>query len=343
MSLAEARLEVPSVRELRCEAGVTSVAYNAAGALGVAAGDGTLEIVDAEGTSTPTRAHDGAVLCLALDLDGSGFFTGGDDGRVVRTGVGGGSSTLLERPGRQIEGLAVSRAASSLALAVGREVHLLGADGSTKGVASDHPSTVTGLVFNPRGKRLAVAHYGGVTLWWASMLGTNPTRLTWRGSHIGVTWSPDGTHLVTATQECELHGWRVADGENMAMRSYATKVRSMEWLVKPPTLVTGGADCVIACRFSGGGPQGKPPTLVGQGVGQLVTRVAVHPKGALVAAGFDDGRAVVCALGAELDDRIVRLRAGDGAKVTALAWSPAGTRLAVGTDRGSVSIYDLAL
>src|SRR6516164_5914437 len=32
------------------------------------------------------------------------------------------------------------------------------------GETADHPSTVTGLAFNPKGKRLAVSHYGGVTL-----------------------------------------------------------------------------------------------------------------------------------------------------------------------------------
>lgn len=42
---------------------------------------------------------------------------------------------------------------------------------------SDHSSTVSGLAFNPKGKRLAVAHYGGVTLWWTATLGQTPNRL----------------------------------------------------------------------------------------------------------------------------------------------------------------------
>lgn len=143
-------------------------------------------------------------------------------------------------------------------------------------------------------------------------------------------------------QECELHGWRVADGSDVAMRGYPRKVRSISWLTKPPALVTSGADCVIGWPFSGSAPQGKPPIEVGHGVGRLVVEVAVHPARPLVAAGFDDGRVAICELTADCEDRPIRLRPGDGCRVSALAWSQDGTRLATGTDGGSLSIFDLA-
>ena len=208
--------------------------------------------------------------------------------------------------------------------------------------ASDHPGTVSGLAFDSKGRRLAVAHCGDVTLWWTATPGRTPKRLEWRGSPIGVCWSPDDTHLMTAMQECELHGWRVDDGEDMSMHGYAAKVRSMGWMARPAVLATSGSRCVIARPFAGRGPQGRQPIQVGHDIGEMVTQVAVHPTRPLVAAGFDDGQVAVCELAADREGRTVRLRpAGDG-RVFALAWSRDGARLAAGTDAGALAAFDLS-
>jgi WD40 repeat protein len=106
------------------------------------------------------------------------------------------------------------------------------------------------------------------------------------------------------------------------------------------TLATSGADCVIAWSFTGGGPMGKPPLQVGSGLGRLVTSVAVHPKNPIAAAGFDDGQVIVGALSRQ--EKVVRLRWPDGERVTALAWSHDGAGLAVGTDAGAISVFDLS-
>ena len=342
MLRAEPRVQMPPGIETEFDAGIVAVVFSDACLLAASLGDGTVQLVDPGGNVRSLQAHEGAALCLALDIDGQGFVTGGDDGRLVRSSPDGTATELVSASGRQIDVLAVSRPAKARAVAIGKEVRLLDAGGAVRASASGHASTVSGLAFNPKGKRLAVAHYGGVTLWWTATLGQKPIRLEWRGSHIGVSWSPDGTHLMTAMQECELHGWRVADGEDMAMRGYAAKVRSMDWLAKPPILATSGSECVIAWSFAGSGPQGKRPLEVGQGIGQLVTRVAVHPNRPLVAAGFDDGRVAICDLAANRESRAVRLRPGGGGRISALAWSREGTRLAAGTDAGALSVFDLS-
>lgn len=340
----EARVLAPPRRDLALEAGITGAAFLADGTLAAALGDGSVRFVPATESRSETTAQphseDSAVLTMAVDLDGAGVVTGGDDGRVMRTGSGGETSLLAEFPGRQVDVLAVSAVAGLRAAAAGREVRLVDRTGNTVAATDDHPSTVTGLAFNPKGKRLAVAHYGGVNLRWISKLDQGPLRLPWRGSHIGVTWSPDGTVVISAMQECELHGWRLTDGQHFAMAGYAAKARSLDWLARPMTLVTSGGDCVTAWSFTGKGPMGKPPIEVGRGLGRLVTRVAVHPKSRIVAAGFDEGQVIVCALGGE--DQVVRLRWPDRQSVTALAWSRDGKRLAAGTNGGGISIYDLS-
>jgi WD40 repeat protein len=342
MPLAESRIVQPLDFETGFDAGVIALVFSDAGLLAAALGDGSLRLVDEDEAVRTVQVHDGAALCLALDIDGQGFVTGGDDGRLMRTTEDGSVAPLLAAPGRQIDVLAVSRSARLRAVAVGKEVRLLDRTGGVCARTSDHPSTVLGLAFNPKGKRLAAAHYGGVTLWWTASLGGTPQRLDWRGSHIGVTWSPDGTYVMTAMQECELHGWRLKDSESFSMAGYTAKVRSMDWLAKPPWLATAGSGCVVAWSFAGSGPQGKAPAELCSGIGPLVTRVAVHPKQPLIAAGFDDGAVAVCGLRSGPEDAVFRVRPADGGRVTALAWSPDGTRLAVGTEAGGLSLFDLS-
>jgi WD40 repeat protein len=338
------QIQAPPQQEFWFDAAVTSLAFLADGTLATGLGDGLVRLIAPGETASPrtVRPHreGAAVLAMVTDIDGAGVVTGGDDGRVARTDARGEVSVLAEFAGRQADVLAVSSSGGLRAAAGGREVRLLDRAGGTVGASADHPSTITGLAFNPKGRRLAVSHYGGATLRWTGKLDQGATKLEWRGSHIGITWSPDGTTVLTAMQERELHGWRLTDQQTMSMAGYGAKVRSMDWLRRPMTLATSGGDCVIAWSFTGGGPMGKPPIEVGSGLGRLVTSVAVHPKTPIVAAGFDEGQVIVCALSRQ--EKVVRLRWPDWERITALAWSRNGTHLAVGTQAGAVSLFDLS-
>ena len=116
----------------------------------------------------------------------------------------------------------------------------------------------------------------------------------------------------------------------------------MHWQARPPVLATAGADRVVAWSFAGAGPRGKPPLEVGQDIGRLVTRVAVHPRQKLVAAGFDDGQVALCALGPDTKSRTIRLPSSGRGRISALAWSPDGRCLAAGTEHGALRKFDLA-
>jgi WD40 repeat protein len=342
MPTEERHILAPERYDLTFDAAVTGMAFLNGGLLAIACGDGGVRFVPAGDAPISVQAHENgaAALTLALDIDGAGVLTGGDDGRLVRTSADGASHTLMEAPGRQIDVVAVSGPGGLRAAAFGRELRLIDRAGAVTHATAYHPSSVTGLAFNPKGKRLAASHYGGVTLWWTGTLGQSPSRLGWQGSHIQVSWSPDGSTVMTATQEATLHGWRLTDGQHLQMTGYAAKVRSMDWLAKPMTLATAGGDCVTAWRFTGGGPMGKPPVEAGRGIGRLVTAVAVHPKRPLVAAGFDDGCLALCEL---FGERIVRLQSGDSGRISALAWSRNGARLAAGAESGAVSLFDLSM
>ncbi len=326
-------------RVVEFNAPVTGLAFLADGTLATGLGDGTVRLIGAADKPVTVQAHaDGsAVLTLRADLDGKSVLTGGDDGRLARTDHAGTTMTLAKFPGHQIDVLAVSAASGLRAVAAGRGVHVLDHAARTVASSDDHPSTVRDLAFNPKGKRLAVAHYGGATVWGVTTFGRNAARFKWAGSHLRITWSPNGSTVLTSMQDAELHGWRVSDHQDLRMQGYPTKIYSLEWLMKPMTLLTSGADRVIGWRFTDGGPMGRPPLELGRGMRRVVTRVAVNPKQPIVAAGFDDGHVALCSL---LDDAMIDSCTSARDSVEALAWSGDGARLAAGTRGGRIHVFE---
>jgi hypothetical protein len=143
-------------------AAVTGLAFLAERTVAAGLGDGSVRLIAPGETASPRtiRPHRGgaAVLAMVTDIDGAGVVTGGDDGRVARTNAGSEVSVLAEFRGAK----RMSWPSASLAGCVPRRaVRLLDRTGEMVGASADQPSTVTGLAFNPKGKRLAVSHYGG--------------------------------------------------------------------------------------------------------------------------------------------------------------------------------------
>ena len=323
------------------DAYVVGVAFLEEGLLAAALGDGRVAFIDSESTDPPSfvSVHDGPCLSLAVDLREQRVLTGGDDARLVSTDTDGETTEIAAIAGRWVEPIAVSRASGLCAAVFGKTVSLFAQDGSAVG-AFDHANTVGGLAFDPKGRRIAAAHYGGVSLWWAKPSTQKPKRLSWSGSHLSLTWSPDGKYIVTAMQENELHGWRVSDGTDMQMPGYPTKVKSMSWLPKGRYLATGGAESVVCWPFHGkSGPLGKAALDLGWGFEGVVTVVAAHPRHDVVAAGYEDGATILVQI--DRDHPAVVKRPGEGA-VTALAWSADGQHLALGTEGGFVGRIGLS-
>jgi WD40 repeat protein len=201
------------------------------------------------------------------------------------------------------------------------------------------PSTVGGLAFLPKGFRLAVAHYNGATLWFPNAPQATPEKLEWKGSHLGVTISPDGRFLVTTMQEPMLHGWRLADSKHMRMSGYTARVMSLGWTTGGRWLATSGSPQLILWPFqTKDGPMGKEPRLLAPSEARVAT-VACHPRQEIVAAGYDDGLVLLVRIedGAE----ILAKKSGP-APVTALAWSADGRLLAFGTEDGEAGMLDLS-
>jgi WD40 repeat protein len=309
-----------------------------------AMGDGTTRLVavanpTAEWLSVPV--HDGATLCLAADTNQSGFLSGGDDGSLRRIAAVGEVSEIASFGMKWVEQLAshaLDKGKGLIAAGVGRSVHLFDETGK-KLKEWTHPSTVTGLTFDAKGKRVATSHYNGATLWFVAAKVDTPRRLEWKGSHVALAFHPEGEAVVTAMQENALHGWRLPDGQHMRMSGYPTKTMSLSFSKGGKWLASSGSDAMVLWPFFGGGPMGKAPIELAGGDGINCSVVACHPKEELVAGGFEDGLVVIADIGSS---RILPVAPAGHGPVTTLAWSPDGTQLAVGTEQGFAAVVDFA-
>jgi WD40 repeat protein len=303
------------------------------GVAAFALGDGTVRLVDG-GEERKVDAHSGAILSATPIHDRGALLTGGDDGRVALTDAAGKVTEVAELPRKWIDHVAAGPG-GAVAYAAGKRVIVRLGDGRER--QFDLPRAAGGLAFAPKGLRLAISSYDGITLRW---VGTEaePVSFAWKGAHLAVSFSPDGRYVVSAMQENALHGWKIADGGDMRMSGYPAKTRSLAWTAKGRYLATSGAYAAILWPFHfKDGPMGKEPAQLA-GREALVTRVACHPKKEQVAIGYQDG-AVVLAGVTDATETLLR-QAGDG-PVSALAFDRAGALLAFGTENGAGGVVSL--
>jgi WD40 repeat protein len=301
-----------------------------------ALGDGSLHLFDAQAWNKVT-VHDGAVLSLAAHPVSGGFCSGGDDGRLMAVTPEGQVSEIVKFGSKWVEQVAGFAGKTPLiAAAAGKNLYLLNGKGEVLRTLA-HPSTVTGIAFDTKGKRVATSHYGGASLWFTSS-NTDARKLEWKGSHIGIALHPAGEALVTAMQENSLHGWTLPEGKHMRMAGYPSKTEALGFTRSGRWLASAGAESVVLWPFFGGGPMGKAPMELGTGDG-IVKRVATHPEHEVVAAGFDTGMVII----ADVQKEQILPVCGPGrGAITALDWDATGARLAIGTETGFAAVVNFA-
>ena len=315
------------------DAQVTGIVFDKAGAI-FALGDGSVRFEGGEFSA----AHDGAILCAAIHPSGDGVVTGGDDGRLVwhrRDEAG----VLATAKGQWIDAVDASAESGLIAFSAGKTLSVI--DAKDAGFRRDfqHERTVSGVAFDPKGRRIAASTYGGAALWFARIAEQKPTFLKWAGSHTAVTFSPDGAFVITAMQDNQLHGWRLKDQKNMRMGGYPSKVRAMSFLSNGQLLATSGAQGAVLWPFIGSnGPMGREATEIGYDEGSQIALVASQPKHGLLAAGLSDGRVW---LADPAGQGLNFLKAERGAPITALAMSADAARVAWADEDGNAGVSTL--
>lgn len=296
-----------------------------------ALGDGAVRFED----GSFSIAHDGAILCACVHPSGEGIVTGGDDGRVIwhRKSEAG----LLATAKGWIDAIDASAESGLIAFSSGRTLSVIDAKDATFRRDFQHERTVSGVAFEPKGRRIATSTYGGAALWFARIADQKPTLLKWAGSHIGVAFSPDGAFIITSMQDNQLHGWRIKDQKNLRMGGYPGKVKSVSFLSKGQLMATSGAQGAVLWPFIGAnGPMGKEATEIGYDEGSLIALVASTPKSGLLVAGLNDGRVW---LADPAGQGLNFLKADKGASIVALAMSPDAKHVAWADEDGHAGVF----
>lgn len=322
-------------RRLAIAAGATSVHWIGGKAF-FALTDGSVFAAAREGDTRRVAAHDGLILSATVHPDGQRLVTGGDDGSIKTISASGEITTLAEVR-KWVDHLTSNAASGVIVAGVGKDAIVF--KGDKEAHRFTHPSTIGGIALDGKGRRLAVSHYNGVTMRLVLAADDKGNALKWAGSHLAITQSPHGEYVITGMQENALHGWRMPDKTDLRMDGYPTKTRSFSWDKRGRWLATSGANAAIVWPFVGKlGPQGKPPLQPGERGDALVTAVAFHPTEEVLAIGYSDGAAIIVrfadSLGMELDE------VGEGA-VSALAWSPDGSQIALADEAGRGAIVSV--
>jgi WD40 repeat protein len=333
--VSDLRPDIPSIvertRPAKVDAGVVAAHFLGDTAV-LVQGEESLVFVPREGEASSVAVHAGAILSSTTQHEC--VITGGDDGKVAATRADGTSSTVaIDERRRWIDHVAVAPD-GTIAWSAGKQVFVR-SKGSERMI--EVASTVGGLAFAPKGLRLAVAHYNGVTLWFPNAT-SEPQLLAWKGSHLALIFSSDGRFLISSMQEPTLHGWRLSDRKDMRMAGYASRVRSLCFTADGKSLATSGANQLILWPFQGkDGPMGKAPLVLAPAEA-AVEVVACHPRMAITAAGYADGLVLLVRTD---DGAEILARKPAGTPVTALAWNARGTALAFGTEDGAAGVVDL--
>jgi WD40 repeat protein len=240
-----------------------------------------------------------------------------------------------------VEALACSRDGKSIALAL--QDHRIAlrdlATGDVFHLLSGHADKVTCLAFSPDGKTLASASADNTVKVWDCATGKE--RLTFRGHGnwvYAVTFAPDGKTVASGGYDRLIHLWDPATGKEQApLRGHQAAVRALAFAPDGKTLASGGSDHAIKLWDIPTGTNRttlKPSTTL---PGSAVRALAFSPDGKLLIAADNHGRVMAWdpASGKARDD----YAAAGEPEVTALAFSPSGTRFATANLDNTVRIW----
>ncbi len=280
--------------------------------------------------------HEGGVLAVAIQPDGTAFASAGQDSRVlIWSSDEGRVCRTIDVGSGWVENLAWSPDGRWLAVSCSRQVRAFGTDGEEVWRSDDHPSTVSAIDWSSAGE-LATACYGRVTFFGAST-GEIRQKLEWQGSLVSMVLSPDAGIVVCGSQDNSVHFWRRSTEQDSAMSGYPAKPSALAFDDTGTFLATGGGEAVTVWNFAGRGPEDSRPGVLEFHV-QPVTTLAFAPRAMRLASGGRDGAVVVWSIQKDGGGDPIGIAAVAGA-VADLYWRPDGRALAALDAQGGVTVW----
>lgn len=284
-------------------------------------------------------AHPLGALRVRYSPDGKFIASSGQDGKAhIYDSSNYARLATIDHGDTWVEHIAWHRQSDRILTAAGKQLKLSGVDGSLIQQFEEHKSTIADVAWNPAAPDLfATSSYNGARLWNLKQ-SRHKRLLEWKGSLLNIAYSPNGKVLAAGCQDGAAHIWLLPSGEDLFMNGYPTKVRELSWDSASRYLATGGGSEVIVWDFSGKGPSGSKPIMF-PGHEGFISVLAFAPKGLKLASGGNDGRVMVWDLN---DQEAVSLNEEDDSRVTNLAWSLDGSRLAATFASGRIAIFNLS-
>jgi WD40 repeat protein len=304
-------------------------------------------VKDSETRLHELPGHDDGANCIGWAPGSARLLaSGGQDGKVKFWDAGSGQHTATAKlGGAWVEHIAWCPAgtgdvagggAALLAAAAGREVVFLGADAAVRHRCAAAPRTVQVIAWEPAGRVLAAAHFGGVRLWDGDDFALRKEFPYNNGIH-ALVWSPDNRWLVSGNQDRSVHLWIPETGLGLHMSGYENKVTALAFDRAGTWLATGGGQDACVWNCGGPGPEGREPDQLPHPA-KVCALAFQHGGHGLLASASEDGSVMLWSL-----DRNSPLRATVKmpSAATKLAWSPDDRFLAIGSMKGAIYVLSV--
>lgn len=234
-------------------------------------------------------------------------------------------------------GMAVSPDGKTLAVGEeGGQVRLLDPrNGGLLRTLKGHDDAVTTLVFSRDGKRLATSGPDTMVKVWRVADGKLARSLKGPGSWVyTLAFSRDGKRLASGSYDRSIHVWPLDGGEAKVLDGHRASVRALVFGRDDRTLISGGTDRAIRVWNLA---TGKGKTISKDHEGDVRGLALLGDGKSLISAG-GDGCLRLYDLGTMKETTCVK--ATPEGQIISLSLSIEERTLAVGTEGGSVMLYD---
>ena len=243
-----------------------------------------VHLADGKAASTTYRSHEfGATM---VKLHGDFLFTGGEDGIAHVYKVGQPEPIWSSRCKGWIEQAQFSPDGCFLAFSFGKVLRILNLQSLQSFDVQDFFGTISGVDWLNH-QVVATSSYKKLSLYNASEQKT-VQNFEWPGSLISLFLQPQGDFAVCGSQDQTIHIWNLRNGEDMEMRGFQSKIKSMSFHHQGFKLATADGPQLMIWDFAGKGPAGKRPAMLGEHL-TPVTALQFQRQGSILASSSQDG------------------------------------------------------